>query len=218
LRFSGQLIGGLALAALVVCGIKALPRTVSEASDVLRSPARTTPINQGIELHRGQYTIFELTGRQSGGGGLTFSENGFTTFAPDDVHVTDASGQPAAVTPLGAVAERLTRGSDIYTGALHIQVPATGRYQVQILSVTPETLVIAPSLGSTFAAISGWLVVGGISVVILFIGLVLLLRGVSIGRALGAAPNWPPAGWYADPSVPGRGRYWDGRAWTPYLR
>ena len=29
-------------------------------------------------------------------------------------------------------------------------------------------------------------------------------------------PQLPPAGWYADPSGPGRVRYWDGLAWTTY--
>src|SRR5438552_7288554 len=29
-------------------------------------------------------------------------------------------------------------------------------------------------------------------------------------------PQMPPAGWYADPTVPGRVRYWDGAAWTTY--
>lgn len=29
-------------------------------------------------------------------------------------------------------------------------------------------------------------------------------------------PTRPPAGWYPDPSAPGRQRYWDGDAWTEY--
>lgn len=29
------------------------------------------------------------------------------------------------------------------------------------------------------------------------------------------APSGPPAGWYADPLVPGGQRYWDGGQWSP---
>jgi hypothetical protein len=29
-------------------------------------------------------------------------------------------------------------------------------------------------------------------------------------------PQLPPAGWYADPTTPGRFRYWDGATWTTY--
>lgn len=29
-------------------------------------------------------------------------------------------------------------------------------------------------------------------------------------------PQQPAAGWYADPTTPGRVRYWDGGAWTTY--
>lgn len=29
-------------------------------------------------------------------------------------------------------------------------------------------------------------------------------------------PALPPAGWYADPDLPGQQRYWDGARWTDY--
>lgn len=32
------------------------------------------------------------------------------------------------------------------------------------------------------------------------------------------ANNPPPAGWHADPSVPGQQRYWDGTRWTEQIR
>lgn len=35
--------------------------------------------------------------------------------------------------------------------------------------------------------------------------------------AVPAAPTTTPAGWYADPNVPGQQRYWDGTTWTEHV-
>lgn len=47
-----------------------------------------------------------------------------------------------------------------------------------------------------------------------------MISETSIGRAwakrdaLGASHQHPPAGWYTDPSMPNRQRYWNGAGWT----
>jgi len=37
------------------------------------------------------------------------------------------------------------------------------------------------------------------------------------GYAGGPPPGGPPPGWYADPALPNRRRYWDGRQWTEHV-
>lgn len=39
---------------------------------------------------------------------------------------------------------------------------------------------------------------------------------MSAGPLAPPAAGGPPAGWYADPLVPGGWRWWDGHSWTPY--
>jgi hypothetical protein len=219
LKVCGLIILGVGLVTAAVSLATAGPTMFSAVRSATTSPSRVTPFDTVISLRHGKYSVYELTGHRTGGAGLSFTENGPVTLAPDDVQVTGPDGAAVPVTAPGVVTETLTRGGDIYTAAARIDVPAAGHYRVQVTGIPGATLIITPSLGAALAATRVGLIAGGLSVVALIVGLALFLAGVARSRKPGPlAVIMPVAGWYADPYSPGRLRYFDGRQWTPYQR
>jgi hypothetical protein len=121
--------------------------------------------------------------------------------------------------------ESLTRDQDIYTGVARFVVPEAGEYHVRIDGPPGKRVVVAPSIGSGFGAVLGWLFAGLASVVALVVGVVLIIIGAIRRRRRpkvtgppGYYGNGAPAGWYSAPDAAGRERYWNGGAWTHHVR
>ena len=128
------------------------------------------------------------------------------------------------------VTQTITRGGNVFTGAVQFDTPAAGMYEVDVL-VPGSEVVVGRSLGSALGGPARWL--GGVAAggFLVLLGIVLVVVGLAQRRrpaevpAYGSpaavappppAPAGPPAGWYPDPAQPGRLRYWDGRGWTSF--
>jgi hypothetical protein len=182
-----------------------------------KSTSHATPAEIHAHLSHGTYEVYELTGDRSS----AFSpvRPGSVDIGPSNVTVTPSGGgQPLLVTSEGAD-ETLTRGTNIYTGAVQFAVPSAGDYVVRVTSSRPTRVVLARSLGGIARSVVGWIIAAAAGALLAVLGLVLLIVGLVRRRSrpvgyAGVPQGMPPANWYADPSDPGQQRYWDGRQWT----
>jgi uncharacterized protein DUF2510 len=182
-----------------------------------------TPGVGRLHLDGGDYTVFEHTGTQRGGGVVTVTEDNSVTIDSTAVTVTDSTGKNIRVDD-ESPNQTYTQGSRIYTAAVGFSAPAGGDYDIKVDTPQPNQVLVSRSLSDTLRSVALWLVSGGVSVLVFGAGLVLLIVGiVRRGRARRvtpvpatppATPSMPPAGWYPDPKAPGRKRYWDGGRWT----
>ncbi len=231
----------LALVWVIAFGAQLAVRVGSPFTQALTNPTLQTPLDRSMTLQPGSYTVYELTGHRSGGGGITFTQSGFSTLSRSDVTVTGPDGQLVG-TAAGTGGQTLTRGNDRYTDSVTFSAPSAGTYRIVIDAPEQLDVVIAPSLTSGFSRIKGpALAVAGGSLV-LIVSLLLLLVGllrrprpsagtgggtaavappgpapsrVAAGGGPAAVPVLPPPGWYPDPQPPHQPRYWDGRQWAP---
>jgi hypothetical protein len=184
--------------------------------EVMSNPVRPTPVDETLTLRAGRYTVFELV-----------ADNEAPPITAEDVKVTGPDGKKVATSGFRSSSEEVTRGSTVYAGAVEFTVPAPGDYRVRVTNPGKTEVVIAPGLGSGFDTGMAWLLAGLASGIAFLIGVVLMIVGAVRRRrgrkpAAAAARNWNPTGpdkgWYPAPDSPGRQRYWDGQAWTEYLR
>ncbi len=190
-------------------------RVVSSAFGALTQTPMSTPGSAEYTFGTGRYAVFERTGSQRGGGGITFTQNGFPELRPSDVTVTGPSGPVR--TRLMDSNETINRNQAIYTGVVEFEVTEPGRYQVGVDRVTTEVivtrrlfdgqasnLVLGLASGFVFVTAAGALVISSIVVG------VRRRRPVRVAWASTAAapPPWgtaaPPA-WGAAPPAPPAG-------------
>lgn len=244
LAWAGAVLAAFALVGIVVVAVRGAAHIGSPFVQSLTGPVLRTPLDRSMALDGGEYTVYELTGHVSGGGGTTFTRNGSPTLVPAAVIVTGPQGQAVATTGPGSGTETVTRDRDLYTAAVRFTVPAPGSYRIVIAAREPRNVIITPSLFSGFSGLGGSVLAFAGSVATFLAGMVLLGVGL-LGRSGHAAsprapaptPGWAPGqvtgqmtgqmgqvgqvrglappGWYADPQAPQRMRYWDGRAWAP---
>jgi hypothetical protein len=166
----------MALAGVV--GAAALLRVAPAMVRSVGSSRRiAAPGESRVHLAAGRHLIFERTGTKSGGGGFTLTRSHGITLSQDQVSVTTASGAPLKVdVPTGAV-ETITLDSRIYTGAIGFRTPADGDYIIRIDTDEERELLVAHSIGDTFASVAGWFAVGLAAAFIGLLGVVLLIVG-----------------------------------------
>jgi hypothetical protein len=243
LLIAGIVIAAVALISGVTCGAMVARSVAGPMTESLTAPARPTPVDAQLSLKAGRYTVFELVGRRSSHGPVTTSRTRAGTVTPDMIGVTDPEGATITVDPIpSGHSESLDRNGEIYRAVALFVVAEPGPYHVLIDSPEGRQVVVAPTFGSGFGPVLGWLFGAIASFPALLLGVVLLIVGaVQAGRSrnrraavtgasgpysgppLGGAGtpgqlSAPPAGWYPAPDVADRQRYWDGRTWTDQLR
>lgn len=197
----GALGTGIAVAGAALVLIPAL------SPQSLRPSGETT-----VELDGGQQSVWQATGRTSGGGGFTFSTNGPPTVRPADLRVTGPDGADVPVTSVGSVTETLNQGGQTWTAVAHVEVPRSGTYRVTVRSTGGPQLSIGPSLGTSFGRTLPWLAVGLVGGSLLVVGAIVMVvaavRRSNERKRLAGPPPGVPMGPPPGPSgVPSGGPY-----------
>lgn len=210
----------LGLTATVIIGMS-MGRPLYES---LTEPSRATPVDEELTLRAGRYTVFQLTGHETVRGPETTTTGiDGALITAQDVKVTGPDGDVITTRDFGSSSERMTRDADVYEGAVRFTTPEAGVYRVRVTAPETAQVVIAPAFGSGFKTALGWLIAGVGSSIAFMFGIIVIIVG-AVRRRKRPVPQaaWGPAvperGWYSAPDAPGKQRYWDGRAWTQYLR
>lgn len=201
----GVLIAGLVVA--VPCAAVAIVRGVRALNvPIVRTPGTTTR-----QLGTGTWYIYERTGQSAG----FVIHHSPTRIDPSEVAVTGPDGSAVPV-DYAASPDSITEKGAIFSASVEFDVPAPGRYTVNVTGTADEILVSRP-LGKTFGGIFAVIGIGVLGGLAAAAGLVLLIVGATrrsrLARPVPTA--LPPPGWYPDPTGSGQ-RWWDGRIWTEY--
>jgi hypothetical protein len=174
------------------------------------SPAYSVPGDLDLHLHRARYTVYQRTGSKSTFGSVHADPDSVNIDA-SAVSVTGTDGSTVPVS-FDSNSETLTRGSDVYTGALEFDVPAAGEYDVAFRNANPTTVVVARSLTDALHGSVKWFATGAFGGLVFLVGIVMLIVGATRrGRAKravyggwGPPPQWggPPPGQWGPPGPP----------------
>jgi len=164
LLIGGAVCGAAGLALFLVTGFAAL----------LGSTVYETPVHVVIDCKTGDYYVYQQTGSQVSGPGFSFSHSELPTLTPQDVAVIGPGREPVD-TWSASGAERITKGSEIYSNAVGFHVSIPGKYSVSVSSTSPTAVIIGPSLSTQFLAAAPWLILSGVGWPIAIVGLVLLI-------------------------------------------
>jgi len=165
------------------------------AFDGLTKTPLTTPGSDEMHLTTGRYVVFELTGSQTNGGPITFTQNNFPVLTPGDVTVTGPSGQTVATRFLSSN-QTINRNGKIYTGVIAFNIADAGQYTVTVARVPGEVIVTRSILdgqgGHLILGIASGLVFAFAAAALLIATIVVSSRRSRARRAAWSAPM-PPA-------------------------
>ena len=213
----------LSVAVIVVGAVIAIVGTAQGVTTLVRevtSSVYVTPANFTKHLKSGTYEIFA-------------AENRGDVLGPNDVVVTGPGGVHIPVTGVGAVSETISHNSSSYLAEAKFTVPMSGDYRIVVGGPQGVPILVSNSFGDLVKHAALWFVMLGIGLLVGAAGVVMLITGVVRRRrarngALGTpyatpypmqyagVPTGPTPGWYADPSIPGTRRWWDGTRWTDH--
>jgi hypothetical protein len=192
-------------------GVTALVREIT--SSVYVTPAEFTK-----HLDTGTYEIFA-------------DESAGNVLGPSDVVVTGPGGTHIRVTGVGSVSETISHNSSNYLAEAKFTAPTSGDYKIVVGGPNGVPILVSNSFGDLVKHAALWFVLLGIGLLVGAAGVVMLITGAIRRRRArnqtlraqygmpypmqyAGVPTGPPPGWYADPSIPGTRRWWDGARWT----
>jgi hypothetical protein len=184
---------------------------ISKIVRAVTSPVLVTPADIHRHLGSGTYEIY-------------VSDDVIAPINPADITVTSAGGLRIPINVVGSSStQTLTRDGRSYNGEVTFTVSNPGDYEVLVGGRSGVPFILSNSLGDIVRHAVLWLALLGFGVLIAVLGGVLVIIG-SVRRHRARNPRQaavyqpvsgpPPPGWYADPSVPGLSRWWDGTRWT----
>jgi Protein of unknown function (DUF2510) len=184
---------------------------ISKIVNAVTSPVVLTPADIHRHLATGTYEIY-------------VTDDVIAPINPADITVTSADGQRIPINVVGGSdTETLTRDGRSYVGEVTFKISDAGNYEVLVGGRSGVPFILSNSLGDIARHAVLWLALLGFGVLVAVLGGVLVIVG-SVRRHRARHPRQPvayqpmsgppPPGWYADPSVPGLSRWWDGTRWT----
>jgi hypothetical protein len=171
-----------------------------ESIGALTAPIHTTPMSTSMRMSAGKWTVYERTGSRSGGGGITFGENGPVDLAPSDVSVTEPDGNTLDTFP-DTQNETINRGSAIFTGAVSFQVPVTDTYTVTVSAPARQVIVTRSLFDGVGNDVALLFLSGGVFAVTFLLLTLVLVR--QWRRRREQRPPGPPPGFYPPPPPSG---------------
>jgi len=218
---SRRKIGAWLLAIGLLVFVPCVVRAVQVVKDTFDGPQLSVPGTTTVHLRSGRWIVFELVGSQSDYGPIHTSTSGFVTIAPGDVRVRGTATPSATRDVTGN--QTITRGGDIYGGAVEFSVPSSGDYDITISAEQSGRAMLARPITDTIGKAALWGIAAGLSSIVAILGLVLVLVGNPTPQP-GFVPIMapmplqyaPPPGWYTEPSGFGGQRWWDGHQWTEH--
>jgi uncharacterized membrane protein YidH (DUF202 family) len=225
------------ITSLVVTGIGVVIAAISVIIIViplvgtLTSPSYAVPGDIRVHLRHANYTVYQHTGTRSTFGSTHDDNPPAIRMAPSALAVT-APDDSSVPVEFDGNDETLTRGSNVYSGALTFRVPSSGEYDLTFTNPTPTTVVIARSLSDAVRSVAAWFAGAALGAAIAVGGVIMLIVGmVRRGRAKramyggwgpppGSGPPWPgpyppqqyppqqyPPQWGGPPGPPGPPTY-----------
>lgn len=169
--------------------------------------------NRGITLHDGPQPVALPAGQLYGIYVNDSDNSGYS----EQCSINDAQGQPVRVHDPGwSVSSSATQTLDMVFNT------GSGRLTIDC-SISAERFGVRP-VPNLRALVIGIILAGALGCAgVASLVLRARLRPARTSDAELAAGSWPqassqpPPGWYPDPQLPGRSRYWGGSAWTEHV-
>jgi hypothetical protein len=217
---------------VLFAGLAAIPVVAAFRTAVqgLNSPIHTAPFTDSVSLRQGKYLLLESVTS--------------IRVVPDAVQVIDSAGNQVTGVRQSSGDNWIDRGGTRFVDVVEFSTSHSGRYLIMVADPPDAQLIVGRDPVDVLAGVAGWFGIGAAGVLLVLVGFVLLLVGISRkpgpvpvyygqsqygqsqygwpphqpsrpGYGQPPVPPLPPPGWYPDPGRPAAWRYWDGYRWQP---
>jgi hypothetical protein len=161
------------------------------------SSSYVVPGDLHLHLRHARYTVYQHSGTRSAFGS-TRNDAQAIEIRPGELSVVGSDGTLVPVS-FDSSTETVTRGSDVYSGALEFSPPAGGDYRLRFTNSTRTSVIVARSLTDAIDSALVWFGTGALGGAVLIAGVIMLIVGTTrrsrAKRAMYGGwgyPGWPP--------------------------